>query len=174
MHEICLATIPVVSSTSRTAFRAALHQSAGSCSAHAGPGDRNGAWLLVADATMTPASLTASARVPLVPMSMPRTGMALLLTLRTEGLTADALRGNTLRGKNFVLQREHARRGFIDVTNKGDRAFENRFQARSILDTRLGILVLDDQMRVRDVQLQQLAFRQLMIQPVHRAVLQVG
>jgi hypothetical protein len=50
-----------------------------SCSAQAGPGEANGSWALVADATIAPWSSTSSAREPLVPMSMPRTGMAGLL-----------------------------------------------------------------------------------------------
>src|SRR5947207_966085 len=104
---------------------------------------------------MAPASLTASARDPLVPMSMPRTGMGLLLTLRTEGLTADALRGNALRRQHFVLQREHARGRFVDVPDKRDRALENRLQPLAILDARLRILVLDNEMGIRHIQLQQ-------------------
>ena len=46
--------------------------------------------------------------------------------------------------------------------------------ALAILDARLRILVLDDEVRVRNVELQQLARRELMIEPVDRAVLQVG
>ena len=54
-----------------------------------------------------------------------------------------------------------------------DRALENRLQPRAILNARLRVLVLDDQVRVGHVERQQLARRQLVIQPVHRAVLQI-
>jgi hypothetical protein len=56
----------------------ARHQSPGSCSAQAGPGDVNAAWSLVAEAISAPSSVTRIARVPLVPTSIPRTGMGSL------------------------------------------------------------------------------------------------
>ena len=46
--------------------------------------------------------------------------------------------------------------------------------ARLVLDARLRILVLDDEMRVGDVERQQLPRRELMIQPIDGAILQVG
>src|SRR6185436_16297514 len=47
-------------------------------------------------------------------------------------------------------------------------------QARAILDSRRRILVLDDERRVGNVEREQLARRELMIEPIDRPVLQVG
>ena len=50
---------------------------------------------------------------------------------------------------------------------------ENRLEPRAILDTRLRVFVLDDQMRVGDVEREQFARRELVVEPVDGAVLQV-
>ena len=67
--------------------------------------------------------------------------------------------------------RIHARRGFVDATNEGDRALEDWLQPFAILDARRGVLVLDDEMGVGDVERQQPACGELVIEPVHGAVL---
>ena len=61
MHEITSAgAAPLVDEHLANGACAARHQSAGSCSAHAGPGDANGTCALVADATMAPVSFTSN------------------------------------------------------------------------------------------------------------------
>ena len=76
-------------------------------------------------------------------------------------------------GQHLVLQGVHARRRFIDAADERDRTLQNRLQPLPILNPRLRIFVLDHQVRVGDVEIQQLARGQLMIQPVDRAVLQI-
>ena len=71
-HEICSPRKFPAASTLRTATPAARHQSSGRCSAHPILGEANGSCSSVADAAMCPRSSTTSARVPPVPISIPR------------------------------------------------------------------------------------------------------
>ena len=70
-----------------------------------------------------------------------------------------------------MLQREHRGRGLIDPPDELDRTLQDRLQPLTVLDARLRILVFDDERRVRDVELQQFARRELVIEPVDRTVL---
>src|SRR5437868_7286670 len=87
------------------------------------------------------------------------------------GLSPGALHGDVLRGQDFVLQGEHATGGFVDLAREGDGALQNRLQSLFILNARRRVFVLDDQVRVGDIERQQFARRQLMIEPVDGAVL---
>src|SRR5688572_24726412 len=89
-------------------------------------------------------------------------------------LAADALDGNALCWEHLVLQRVHRRRRLVDVSREGDRAGEDRLQERTLLDAGRTVLVLDDQRRRGRVEVEQLAGRQLVVEPVDAAVLQVG
>ena len=71
------------------------------------------------------------------------------------------------------MQREHRAGGLVDVAHERDRPLQDRLQPLLVLDARLRVLVLDDEVRVRDVELQELARRELVIEPVDGAVLQV-
>jgi hypothetical protein len=68
-------------------------------------GDANGAWSAVAEAIRLPSSSRISAREPLVPTSMPRTGMAYLLFSRPEETaeTAESAKKNILLCELSVL-----------------------------------------------------------------------
>src|SRR5687768_15179352 len=98
-------------------------------------------------------------------------GAILGFALRTERLAAGALYRNALRFQHLVLQRVHARRGFVDAPHERDRPLQDRLQSLAILDARGGVLVLDDEMRGGDVERQQLTRGELMIEPVHSPVL---
>src|SRR5580765_6630105 len=93
--------------------------------------------------------------------------------LGTIRLTADALDRNSLSAQDLVLQRVHGGRGLVDMPYEGDRPLQNRLQAIAILDSRLRVLVFDDERRPHDVERQQLTRGQLMVEPVHATVLQV-
>src|SRR3979411_1923521 len=72
--------------------------------------------------------------------------------LRDSGpirLASHPLNWDALRREDLVLQREHARGGFVDATHERDRPLEDRFEAFAILEARLWIFVLDDQVGVR-------------------------
>ena len=73
-----------------------------------------------------------------------------------------------------MLQGKHAGGGLVDATDERDRPLQNGFEAFPILEARFRVFMLDDQMRVRHVELQQLARGELMVQPVDGPVLQVG
>jgi hypothetical protein len=79
-----------------------------------------------------------------------------------------------LRGKHLVLQRGHACGGAIDVADERDRRLQDRLQPLAILDARVRVFVLDDERCVCDLEREQLARRELIIEPVDDAVLQVG
>src|SRR5262245_15704333 len=123
---------PLCCRTSRTALCAARHQSAGSCSAHAGPGDANGTCSTVADAITAPSSATSTAREPPVPISMPRTGMTSsflgpwprALGLRSVRLPAVTLNRNVLSGEHFVLQRVHGAGRLVDASDELNRSLQ--------------------------------------------------
>ena len=93
---------------------------------------------------------------------------------RSIGLTADALNGNALGRQHFVLQRVHGCGCLVYPAHEGHRSPEDRFQPLAILTARGLILVLDDEGGIRHVESEKLARRQLMIEPVHGAILQVG
>src|SRR5688572_33510623 len=93
-------------------------------------------------------------------------GAILGFALRTERLAAGALYRNVLRFQHLVLQRVHARRGFVDAPHERDRPLQDRRQPLAILDARGGVLVLDDEMRGGDVERQQLAGGGPMLDPV--------
>ena len=69
---IALAGWPLAVSTARMACCAARHQSAGSCSAQPSDVARKGACSLAAEATTLPFASTNTARVPPVPISIPK------------------------------------------------------------------------------------------------------
>ena len=76
-------------------------------------------------------------------------------------------------GQHLVLQCVHARRGLVDVPHERQRSLQDRLQLRSILNPRRRVFVLDDEMRVGNVERQQLSRGKLMIEPVNAAVLQI-
>src|SRR4029453_11869435 len=84
------------------------------------------------------------------------------------GVASGALHGDALRGEDVVLEREHAGRGLVDLARERDRAGEDRRELLLVLDAGLRVLVLDHEVRVRDVERQQLAGRGLVVEPVHR------
>src|SRR5688500_4136879 len=66
-------------------------------------------------------------------------------TLRPISLSSNTLHGNVLRREHFVLQREHAGRGLVDPAGERDRALQDRFELLLVLNARLRVFVLDDQ-----------------------------
>src|SRR5215470_1211952 len=78
-------------------------------------------------------------------------------TLRPIGLPSNTLNRDALRREHFALQREHAGRGLVDPARERDRALENRFELLLVLNARLRVFVLDNQVGVGHVQLQQFA-----------------
>src|SRR5207237_10243863 len=84
----------------------------------------------------------------------------------TEALDLDALAFGDL------LQGDHVRRGLVDRARERDRTFQHGRELLRVLDARVWILVFDDQVDVRHalLELEALAGRQLVIQPVDRAV----
>src|SRR5829696_1417440 len=72
-------SIPASARAPRTASPVARHQSAGSCSAQPGRGVAKAACSVVAEPTIRPDGSITSARVPLVPTSIPRKFMAGIL-----------------------------------------------------------------------------------------------
>src|SRR5258708_17915913 len=85
---------------------------------------------------------------------------------RAIGLPTDPLDRDVLCRQHLVLQREHARGRFVDAADEGDRSLEDRFDALAILDARLRVLMLHDEVRVGHVELQQIPLRELMYDPV--------
>ena len=73
-----------------------------------------------------------------------------------------------------MLEREHRRRGSVDVAAEVDRPLEDRGEEIFVLDPRRRVLVLDDQRCVREVQVEQLTGGELVIEPVDAAILQIG
>ncbi len=71
-------------------------------------------------------------------------------------------------------ERVHAAGRFVDAADEGDRSLQDRLQRGLVLDAGLRVLVLDHEVGLGDVERQQLAGGQLVIQPVDAAVLQVG
>src|SRR5438477_910594 len=108
---------------------------------------------------------------PIVP-----TGLAMRPPDRSGavGLAPRALNGNPLRLQHLVLKGIHAGGSFVDTPDERDRALKDRLQALAILDTGFGVFVFDHQVRVGDVQLQQLARRELVIESIDGPILQVG
>ena len=90
------------------------------------------------------------------------------------GLTADTLRGNPLRSQHLMLEGIHRRRRLVDRAREGERCGEDRRQARLVLCARRRILVLDDQESLLRIDAQQLAGRQLVVEPVDGSILQIG
>ena len=78
MHEMREGGTIFVSITERIAIWEARHQSAGSCSAQAAWFDENGVCSAVADVNSSPSSPTSRARELVVPISIPKSGIALL------------------------------------------------------------------------------------------------
>ena len=62
----------------------------------------------------------------------------------------------------------------IDVPDEGQRTLQDRLEPLAVLDARRRIFVLDDEVGVGDVEGQQLARGELMIEPVDGSILQVG
>src|SRR5262245_63054138 len=92
-------------------------------------------------------------------------------SLRSVGFAPDALHRDVLRLEHLVLQRIHARCGLVDVPDERDRPLQDRLDALPVLDARLRVFVLDDEVRVGDVEFQQIPGRELVVEPVDRAVL---
>src|SRR4029453_1548380 len=74
-----------------------------------------------------------------------------------ERLAPSPLHRDPLRREHLALEREHARRRLVDLAREGDRALEGGLEAVAILEASRRILVLDDEVRVRDVEVEQLA-----------------
>ena len=72
------------------------------------------------------------------------------------------------------MKRVHASGRFVDLTREGDRALEDRLQALFVLDASPGILVLNHQRGIGNVELEEFARGELMIEPVDSTVLQVS
>ena len=72
-----------------------------------------------------------------------------------------------------MLQRVHARGGFVDPPDERQRSLQDRLQPLSILNARGRIFVLDHEMSVGNIERQQLTPSQLMIEPVHASVLKI-
>jgi hypothetical protein len=66
-----------------------------------------------------------------------------------------------------VLQGVHARGRFVDPSDERQRPLEDRLQPLAILDPRGPVFVLDDEMGVGDVEREQLARGELVIEPVN-------
>src|SRR4051794_9101951 len=113
-------------------------------------------------------------RFVLTPVLLRKEGAEGNATLSRIGLAAAPLDRYVLSLQHFVLKRVHASCRLIDLARERDRAGQDRLELFLVLDARLRILVLDDQIGVRHVELQQLARGELMIQPVDSAVLQVA
>src|SRR5262249_23622446 len=88
-------------------------------------------------------------------------------------LAAHSLDRDVLSRKHFVLQRVHAGCRLVYSAGERNRALQNGFQPLLALYPSRRILVLDYEMIIRDIQAQKLARRELMVEPVHRAILQV-
>src|SRR5438067_12107952 len=69
------------------------------------------------------------------------------VVLRYVGLSSPPLDRDSLRLEDFVLQREHRRRGLIDPADERDRSLQDRLESLAILDARLRVLVFDDERR---------------------------
>src|SRR5215471_6619856 len=105
----------------------------------------------------------------LLAIDVPRDGSLSRISLPPAPLDRDAL-----GFQHFVLERIHASCGLVDLACESNRAGQDRFELFLVLNARLRILVLDHQIGVGDVELQQLARRELMVEPVDSAVLQVA
>ena len=90
------------------------------------------------------------------------------------GLPADALHRDALRRHHLGLQRVHRRSRLVDGLGEGDRASQDRRQPVLVLNTGRRILVLDHQVGFPGIDVEQFAGGELMVQPIDRAVLQVG
>src|ERR1700722_2215157 len=80
---------PLCAIALRTATLAARHQSSGCCSAQPICSEANGSCSSVAEATMRPSARRISARVPPVPMSIPRTWPGMVLTDDSQQTLSD-------------------------------------------------------------------------------------
>src|SRR5690348_15650325 len=93
--------------------------------------------------------------------------------LRSVCLAPCPLHRNALRGEHLVLQRKHRGRRLIDMTDERNRSGEDGLQPRFVLNARRRILVLDDEVRVGDVEREQLPRGELVIEPVDGPILQI-
>ena len=82
--------------------------------------------------------------------------------------------GDALCSEDLMLQRVHRRRRLIDPAHERDRSLKDGRDPLAILDPRLRVLVLDDKRRFLDIERQQLAGGELMIEPVDRPILEIG
>src|SRR6187549_1774398 len=73
-----------------------------------------------------------------------------------------------------MVKRVHAPRGLVDPAGERDRALEDGLQELLVLNAGSRVLVLDDQRRIRDVEIEEFPRGQLMVQPIDRPVLQVA
>src|SRR6185295_4189336 len=87
---------------------------------------------------------------------------------RPVGDASPTLHRDPLRWQHLGVERVHAGRGLVDLAGKGDRALEDGLEAHLVLDASASVLLLDHQRRVGHVQLQQLARRELVVEPVDR------
>src|SRR6188768_1580760 len=85
--------------------------------------------------------------------------------LRSVRFPAHPLHRNLL-GLQHLMQRVHAGGGFVDVADERDRPLQDRLEPLLILDARFRILVFDDEVGVGDIEFQQLARRELVIEPI--------
>src|SRR5258708_26490798 len=96
------------------------------------------------------------------------------LALASVGLPATTLNRDALAGQNLVLQGVQASRRLVDLPRERDGSGQDREQPLLVLDAGLRVLVLHHQVRPGDIQREQLAGGELVVQPVHGAVLEVS
>ena len=84
------------------------------------------------------------------------------------------MHGDVLRRQHLVVKRVHAGGRLVDLAREGDRSLEDGLETLLVLDARPRVLVFDDERGVRDVEFQELARGDLVIQPIDGAVLQVA
>ena len=80
---------------------------------------------------------------------------------------ATLVRSGVLVTEHFVLQGVHGRRRLIDRARESERPGQDRREPILVLDASLGVFVLDHEEGLLRLDLEQLARRQLVVQPVH-------
>src|SRR3984957_152515 len=122
----------------RTATPAARHQSSGCCSAQPIFSEANGSCSSVAEATMRPSARRISARVPPVPMSIPRTWPGIVLTCDSRQLLSDKVGIGGPERFSFALTRTQMG---SPLSQKSDRPCQASRQHQNNLQKSLAVYV---------------------------------